>query len=187
MKKNSVFDFLLNIGDGLLEGVPGIGAVYKAIKGTDIADTAIEALTGNQLIEQIAALPADQLQQVYMAEIELQTTESNNFAAIQATLADADKTGNSTRPWCAKLIVSTVCLIDLCFAGGLLVSAFKSVDPMAALKDCWPLILAMLVPLLGVVNQYFGKRTEEKTNRARLAAGAAPEHSKGLIATLLGR
>lgn len=152
---------------------PPLGMAITAINKFLPADKKLPAnSTGDDVNHALAELPVESASQLLEKEIELDITESNNWASIQRSHAEADSKGSSTRPWIAKLmafqvfICSTPIAILLCFA-----IAKGNDDMIIAIGTAWPTVLAVLGPAIVLLRAYFGLRTDEKKSRYAASVG----------------
>ena len=152
--------------------VPGVGLIVEAINAFLPDDKKLPAdATGDQAKDAISALPPDQQALVLMKEFDVEIVEAQEFTKVQQALAQADATGSSTRPYIAKLMAQCVGFVVIASSAMWVISiARDQVSMMTALRDSWPLMLAILGPPIGLLNSYFGKRTKEKESRYNMAA-----------------
>lgn len=131
-------------------------------------------------------LPPDQQISLRESQIELDITESNNWAQVQMHLADADANGASTRPAIAnRMAWLVVSVIGLLVAALLYAVGMGDTAMVNAITDTMPLIGTLMVAPTGIVMQYTGARTREKNNRYAAATGQDVQVG-GILSTLLG-
>ena len=166
---------------------PVIGGAIMAInKAVPYGDSLPSHATVSDIKAKLDTLPPDVREPLLERDIELQLAEIKSHTDIQTALAAADSTGSSTRPDIARLFAWAVVLVEVPIAWGITYVVFSSDDPLDSLAGCWPLILAMVTPLVTVIGTYFGKRTDEKKARYAVAHGQQiPEAVTGLIGSLL--
>jgi len=131
-----------------------------------------ESSTGLEVQAAIKTLPPGQQEMILSAEIDLKKTEVIEHTKVIEALADADSTGNSTRPKiaedCSKTVNFVVILIVSMWAYSVL---GKDAGLLKTIQDSWQMILAIIVPLLTIIRAYFGMRTDEKNTRQHTANG----------------
>jgi len=166
---------------------PGVGVVIGIVnqllpKEKQLPITA----TGQDCEAAISGLPTDQQAEIYSQEIDLEMAKVESHTTIQTAMLEADKVGASTRPDIAMMFAVAILLVELPIAWGLTYQAFTSDNALEELKSCWPIILAMVVPLVSVSKTYFGNRQEDKRMRHAMAHGhPIPSQALGLIGKLL--
>lgn len=173
------------LGQVVTSLVPGLGVAKKVI---DTANSVLgpgavdENTTVDELEQKIAMLPPDKQALLIEKDLELQIVESNNYAAV-AMEQEANKA--STRPKIAiemsDLFVQMgqasfllVAIAIICDA--LLVWSLKEAFLLAILMEGLPWILgAYGVPALGIVQQYFARRSDDKRTAVSPIVGYEPK------------
>lgn len=141
--------------------------------------------TGNDILAGMAGLPQDKQDYILDAEIDLEKTKVIEHSKIQQSLAAVDLAGKSTRPMTVTKLTNTICYVIILVVTMWAVAILaKELDMVKMITDGWPMILAIITPMLAVVRSYFGMRTDEKNTRQHMAHG----HSKPLagMAALVG-
>jgi len=152
---------------------PGVGAAIGLINQLLPQEKQLPiTATGQDCEAAIKSLPADQQANIYNHEIDLELAKVESHAAIQATLAQVDATGNTTRPkialMMARAIILTVVPVAWCLSYALVMG---EVEMIKAIADNYLIILALLALPAQLVKSYFGHRTDEKKTRYSLAHG----------------
>lgn len=128
--------------------------------------------TGNDILAGMAGMPIDQQNMILEAEIDLEKTKVIEHSKIQQALAAVDMTGNSTRPMTVVKLTNAVCYVIVLVVTMWAVAIFASeLEMVGMITDGWPMILAIITPMLAVVRSYFGMRTDEKNTRQHVAHG----------------
>ena len=145
-------------------------------------------LSGDDMAE-IAKLEADPEAAIKLKELSLEflKEESRHEEATDQNwedrlkiLADADATGNSIRPWGAKMFIIAVFYAEIVAISAWAYAVIKTPE---SLSTTWPLLLAIIGPPLGVVRSYFGMRTKEKKARYDMTASIPP---KSIVKDIIG-
>jgi hypothetical protein len=139
--------------------------------------------TGADMRAAVNTLPADQRGSLMEKELDVEIAEINAWEGIQASLAQADASGASTRPYIAKLMAWCVVIAIALFMGVWAVAVLgDDVATLEVLSESWPMILALVATPTALLRAYFGMRTKEKTARYSAASG----QPLGGIANLIG-
>lgn len=141
--------------------------------------------TGNDILMAMAGLPQDKQEFILNAEIDLEKTKVIEHGKIQQALAAVDIAGKSTRPGTVVKLTNTICYVIILVVTMWAVAIFASeLEMVGMITDGWPMILAIITPMLAVVRSYFGMRTDEKNTRQHMAHG----HGKQLagLAAVVG-
>ena len=142
--------------------------------------------TGFDIKSAIETLPEDQKSSLLMKEFDVEIAEVNNWSIIQASLADADKAGSSTRPKIAMMMAYVVVVSILLFMSLLSISIFNNNTAMVELLgNSWPMIIAVLGTPTALLTAYFGMRTKEKRSRYAAASGQPVSRIAGIIKRIL--
>jgi hypothetical protein len=171
----------LTLASTLIPGGPAIlGAINAVLPDSEQLP---ETATGAEMRNAVGRLPPEQRGSLMEKQLDVEIAEINGWASIQKSLSEADATGNSTRPWVAKLMACIVAFVIVVFVS---VWAYAIVTEATAtlkeLADSWPLALAIIATPTELLRYYFGKRSAEKKARYTAAAG----QPIGGIAQLLG-
>ena len=172
--KMNLKNILFKAGGAVLSSVvPGGGLILELINGLLPKDKKLgNDATGDQAMGAIQTLPADQQAKLLSKELDVEIAEIGGWSSVMSSLAQADSTGNTTRPRIALMMAWMVCFEIGAFSTALLVVILMDKTTMVtAIKDLWPLVLAMLATPLALLRAYFGMRMKEKKARYDMAAG----------------
>ena len=183
MKLGSV---LAKVGSAIFKSVvPGGGLIVDMINGFLPDDKKLpNDATGEQISSGVMAIPPDQRAQLLSKEIDVELAEINSWTQIQGSLAEADKSGASTRPRIAMMMAWIITLSILAFSSILVVAIARNhVDMVKALADGWVLMLTIIATPTALLRAYFGMRSKEKKSRYGAATGqpAQPNLLMGVI------
>lgn len=169
-------------GEVLAALVPGVGiadALLDSVSGAVGAD--VKTMNASTVVARIQSLPAEARLALEEKEVELKIAQSADYAAV----AIAQEQNNSaTRPAIAMKMADLFCQFAIASFGLMGVAmlldvslVFTDRDPFA-LKLCmdglpW-LAGAYGVPALGIIQQYFARRSDDKRTAM---AGAVPMDS----------
>jgi len=166
-------DVLTKVGSVVLKNViPGAGIVIDAVNEFLPEDKKLDldAATGNDAITAINSLPAETQAQIYTKEFDVEIEDIRGFTERFKAAADADKTGNSTRPAIALMMAKTVCFAIIVFIS---IWAYAIANGLSEviknLADSWVLMGTILSVPATLLYAYFGYRTKEKQSRYQLA------------------
>lgn len=173
------------VGSMVGDFVPYVGPAVKAINSFMPADKQLpETATKDDIQAAVESLPPAQKAALMEKQVELEIVKEKEWSKVVDSLAKADSTGNSTRPWIAKLMGMVVAFAIVVFVvmWGVAVGGNKT-DMIKAISNSWPIIISILGTPTLLLKAYFGLRTEEK--KARYATSTGQQHISG-IAGLLG-
>lgn len=165
--------------------VPYVGPAVKAINSFMPGDKKLpETATQDEIKAAVDSLPPEQKAALMEKKVELEIVKEKEWSKVVDSLARADSTGNSTRPWIAKIMASVVAFAIVVFVclWGYAVGTDKT-DMIKAVNNAWPMIVAILGTPTLLLRAYFGMRTEEK--KARYAQSIGQPNISG-IAGLIG-
>ena len=178
---------LMKVGTGIIKKVvPGASEIIDVVNGFLPDDNKLPAdATGEQVQGAIDTLPAADRASIMSKELDVKIEEIRGWSNVVNSLAAADATGSSTRPWIAKLMAGIVAFAIIVFVSiwGYAVGAGKT-EMIKATNDAWPMIATILGTPTVLLRAYFGLRTEEK--KARYATSSGQEHISG-IAGMIGK
>ena len=172
---------------------PAVGAALGLVNKFLPDDEKLpESASVLDITKKVETLPPEVQQSIQESEIELKKVESNNWVEIQRALNDADKSGESTRPYIAKLMAWCVALSIMPLSIGILYAiASGQTETIEAISDASLVVLALIGTPTALLNSYFGKRTKEKEHRVQAAAGQPVNQSGsgllGMVAGLIGK
>lgn len=173
------------VGSMVGDFVPYVGPAVKAINSFMPADKQLpETATKDDIQAAVDSLPPAQKAALMEKKVELEIVKEKEWSKVVGSLAAADATGNSTRPWIAKLMGGVVAFAIVVFVclWGYAVGAGET-EMIKAINNAWPMIVAILGTPTLLLRAYFGMRTEEK--KARYAQSAGQPHISG-IAGMIG-
>lgn len=174
----TIGSILGRVGSAIVKDVvPGGGLLVDAINAFLPVDKQLPAnATGAQATAAVATLPPDQQASVLSKEVDLDIAEVNAWARVQGSLADADKSGASTRPAIAKMMAWTVVYAVIAFVTAWIICiAYHQDATLKVLGDSWPLMVTVLGTPTALLRAYFAMRTREKRARYSAAVGQAAQ------------
>lgn len=181
----SIKDLAIKAGTSVLTTLfPPAAELIPIVNGfLDDDDKLPESATGEQVTNALSKLSPEQMAMIESKKIDLQITESNNWAAVSKELSKADATGSTTRPKIALMFAWQVVIISNGLIFAVVYSAItKDQTVIKAVTDSWQMILALLGPMIAVIYQYFGKRTQEKN--ARISAATGQDVQMGILGSI---
>lgn len=186
MMSFSIKDLAIKAGAGVLTAIfpPAAALIPVVNQFLDEDEKLPDNATGDQVSGALARLTPEQLASVESKKIDLQITESNNWASVAKSLAEADHVGKSTRPQISMMMawLVVVQVVGVVFCLGYSVVT-KDKEVIIALSDSWEMLLATMGLPSILLRQYFGIRTQEKN--ARLSAAVGQEVNGGLLTALV--
>lgn len=142
--------------------------------------------TGSQALSILNGVLPEDKARVLEKEFDVELAEIQANVDITKALAEVDIKGSSTRPYIAKSFSNVISFTVILLISMTAVSIWTSnTDMIGAIKELWPLVLAMLTPLLVVIRSYFGMRSKEKAQKYEAVAGVATP--TGLLAGLINK
>lgn len=182
-----ILDILTKAGTTALNvAFPGSGSLIAgAINAFLPDDKKISASnTGTEIGDAIDSLPAENRSMIYEKQIDLEIEEVKSFTQVMQALAQADSTGNTTRPKIALMMAWVVCYVAIGFSTIVMISILLKDDKtLSVVKDCWPLVLAIIGTPTSLLGYYFGKRSKDKERRYQMATGSV---QPDLISKIVG-
>jgi len=178
---------LAKVGGSIISNiVPGAGIVIDAINAFLPDDKKLpENATGQQAGAAINSLHPGEQAQVLSKQLDVEIVEAQEYTKVITALADADKSGSSTRPAIAKMMAWIVSFSVIVFSSALTIAIFnEATETIKQLSDAWPLMLAVLATPTALLRAYFGMRTKEK--KARYDIGNGQSKSGGLLGDIVG-
>lgn len=174
MNFKNLFDAIkgpaLTMASTLIPGGPAILAAVNAFMPDD--KKLPPAATGQEIVSAVQGLPPDQQAELMKMELQVEMQEIQSWEKIQASLAQADAAGASTRPKIAMMMAYCVVIVVYIFIGAWTWAMFN-VDKTAleVIKDSWPMMVAVIGTPTALLRAYFGMRTKEKQSRYSAASG----------------
>lgn len=169
----NIGSILAKVGTSVLKSVvPGAGVIIDLVNEFLPKDKKLPTdSTGAQVIEAANSLPPDKQAEIFSKELDVEIAEIQGWSNVMASLADADKSGNSTRPKIALMMAWVVSFTVIVFVSILAISIFRDMKEMVAnLSNSWELVLVMLGTPTALLRAYFAMRTKEKKSRYNIAA-----------------
>ena len=168
---------LIPLAMGLAEFAPKLVGWLAGDKAEDTAKKVVgiaKSLTGYDDPQQaINAVKADpELQLKFSQQInELEIEEIRGFTERFNKMVEADKVGNTTRPHIALMMAKTTCFAIIVSIGIWAYAVIlNQTSMMNYLKECWPLLLAILGTPTALLRSYFALRSGEKKARYQMAS-----------------
>jgi len=181
-------DILIKAGSTILKTlIPGSGLLIDSVNAFLPKDKKLpNDATGIQVADAVNTLPPDQRVLVLMKEYDVEIVEINSWTQVQSSLAEADKSGASTRPKIALMMAKIVSFVVVAYSSALIIAIILDrVSMITSLSNTWPLMLAIIATPTLLLRAYFGMRSKEKENRYNVATGQSiqPGFLKGLLST----
>jgi len=177
---------LAKVGTSIIRDiVPGGGMIIDLVNEFLPKDKKLpENATGEQVVRTVNTLsPADQAL-IYRKELDVEIAEINSWTQIQASLAEADKAGASTRPQIALMMARVVSFVIIAFSTIWIVAIVQNnVAMIGKLTESWPLTLSIIGTPIALLRAYFAMRSKEK--KARYGAAVGQPQSLGVVQDLL--
>lgn len=153
--------------------IPGGPLILGAVNAMLPDDEKLsDSATGADIRNAVNQLAPEQRASLMEKQLDVEIAEIESWQGIQASLAQADAAGSSTRPyiavlmaWCVILVIS----IFICIWGYAVVK--NHVLTLEALNDAWPMMTVLIATPTALLRSYFGMRTKEKTARYSAASG----------------
>jgi hypothetical protein len=118
----------------------------------------------------------------------IEQAEVKEWTGIVQALADADKSGASTRPKIALWMAALVCATSGTMVIAVLIAAaMKETAVVDALTGSWEFLTVATAIPAALLRSYFGLRTEDKKIRASTALGQVPTPTAGILDALFKR
>jgi len=179
MDLKTVGGMLAKVGGSILKNAfpPLTNIAFEAINAVLPANNQLaEDATGDMAMKAVATLPPEQQASLMEKKLEVEQTEIIEFTKVMSVLADADKTGSSTRPAIALMMARVVAfaIIIMVVAWAVAVLTDKT-NTLEKLGNAWPLMVAVLGTPTALLNVYFGHRRKEKEARYNMASNSPPK------------
>ena len=180
---------LKKVGGRLISSVvPGADLIFDAVNAFMPKDKKLKSnATGTDVEIAIDSLPAEQQAQLISKEFDVEIREIEEYTKVVGLLADADKTGKTTRPLIAMVMAGLIVIESLLIFGPVAYAICKKdFEMIKAISGMWPFIMMAIGIPAGVVNSYFGKRSREKQARYATASGvpSAGNFIAGIISAI---
>jgi len=183
---------LAKVGTSIIKNVvPGGDLIIDAVNAFLPKEKQLPAsATGQQAIQAVNSLSPEQQAQLLSKELDVEIAEINSWTQIQGSLADADKTGNTTRPEIALMMAKVVAFVVISFASVVVSAIVRDQWAMIEkLANCWPLLMVVIGTPSALLRSYFGMRSKDKERRYSAAVGQ-PIQAPGFLdkfANLIGK
>ena len=179
-------DILIKAGSTILKTlIPGSGLLIDSVNAFLPEDKKLpNDATGTQVADAVNTLPPDQRVLVLMKEYDVEIAEITSWTQVQSSLAEADKSGASTRPKIALMMAKIVSFVVVAYSSALIIAIILDrVSMITSLSNTWPLMLAIIATPTLLLRAYFGMRSKEKENRYNVAMGQSiqPSFLTGLL------
>lgn len=186
-----LWDIVKSVGaDVIREVVPGGSLILSTVNALLPEDYRLgDDATGEDIASAIGDLsPADQaaiMEKDFDVEI-VKVQEGN--ASVRAMLDADTKNPHTTRPYIAKQAFHVIAFSVVMMVGGWGYGIAGDDEKMvAAIVDGWPFVLAVLAPLITLLQAYFGVLRTEHKNRLDAAGGESkPSGIAAIIAAFRG-
>lgn len=188
-----VWKILKKVGSGILKTVvPGAAQIIDIVNELLPGDQRLPAdATGEQVERAIETLPPEQRAQVLDRELEVKLEDIRQSNDTLRTMLEAEsKSQHSTRPKIALRMSNVVAFAIIAIVTAFAVAIVKGDAAMLKeVKQSGFFVLAVLAPIVGWLNAYFGILRKESAERIAAAGGQPPVASglAGLISTLVRR
>ncbi len=166
------------VGTSLLKNIiPGAGLIIDTVNAFLPEDQKLDSsATGQDLTSAVNSLPPEHQAQVLSKEFDVEIAEIESHAKIVEALSKADTAGSSTRPKIALMMAWLLTFSVSIFIGVWAISiGFEKVAVLKELNDSWPMILAVLGPVIALLRSYFGMRSGEKKARYSAVTQTPPQ------------
>ncbi len=178
----NIGDILKKVGTSIIRNVvPGGGMIVDLVNDLLPDDKKLDGTTtGQQAAEAIGTLPPEMQAGILAKQLDVQIEEIRGWSNVVDSLAQADATGNTTRPFIACLmawaVFFTVCAFLVGFIWAVIV---KDALILEAMSNAWGIMFAVLATPTALLRSYFGQRTSEK--KARYAAATGLPIESGIV------
>jgi len=161
---------LLGVASTLIPGGPAILGAINAFMPEDKKLPA--TATGAQMHQAVNDLTPESRASLMEKELEVEIQEIKSWEGIQASLAQADAAGASTRPRIAVMMAQVVVFTVLAFVSVWVVAIYQEdIKTLDLINSSWGTILAVIATPTALLRSYFGMRTKEKQSRYAAASG----------------
>lgn len=184
----TIGSILGRVGSAIVKDVvPGGGLILDAINAFLPTDKQLPAnATGAQATAAVATLPPDRQAEILSKEIDLDIAEVNAWAQVQGSLAEADKSGASTRPRVALQMSACVVFAVIIAISAWAIAIFtKNAIMLKAVQESWPLVATVIGTPTFLLKTYFGARMKEKQSRYAAAMGRPVPPSTNILADVV--
>jgi len=181
-----------SVGSAALQvALPGTGSlIVGAINAVLPDDKQLpETATGADAEAALSHIPADQRAALMDKQFDVtieqlrQVGESN-----RAMLAAEAVSTHTTRPYVAKGSFLVVAYAEIVAITIWAYAVITSEDPLKGVTDGWAFIVAVTLPLVGLLNAYFGILKHEQADKLNASRGVPAQSGlMGIVAGLLKR
>lgn len=184
-----LWDIAKRVGSGILRDVVPLAGTIIDIVNDELPDgeKLPGSATGDQVSAAVASLPPEQRASVMDKEFEVELTQiKESHSTVRAMLESDAQNPHSSRPWIAKGSFLVVAGINVLIAAAWAFSIVTADNPLAEIRQSWPMMLALGGPFVTLLHAYFGVLKTEHKNRMAAANGVAtPSGLSGILSSLL--
>lgn len=179
---------LKTVGTGLITTlVPGGNAIISGINAFLPDDKKLpDNATGTQAQNAINQMTPEVQAQILSKQHDVTIEEIRGFTDRFKTMADVDKSGNTTRPFIALLmawiVAFTVVVVISMYAYAI---ANGESEMILSINESWPMLTAIIATPTALLRAYFAMRTKEKQQKYEAATGVSAAPS--IISALLNK
>ena len=174
----NILKLLGKVGGSILADViPGGHTILNVvIEFLPEKDKLISTATGKLVQDAVSLLPADKQVALLAKEFDVEMVAIEQHTKVTQALGDVDKTGNSTRPFIARLMAWVVAFTIVVLIIMLAVAIAKSNhETLKVLNESWALVFAILATPTALLRAYFGMRTKEKQQKYEAISNVKPQ------------
>jgi hypothetical protein len=162
-------------------GVSDPSGALEVIQRDPAKQAALRAQVDANMVE-LARIDAS----IVIGQQAIEQAEIKEWTGVVQALAEADKSGSSTRPKIALWMAALVWCTSASMVMAVLAAAWVGkTETIKALTGSWEFLAVATAVPAGLLRAYFGLRSEDKKIRAGVALGRAPEPSVGMLAGLM--
>jgi len=173
---------LLSVAANFIPGGPAILGLINDVLPEDkkLPTTA----TGADMRLAVNQLDPGQRASLMEKQLDIEIAEINSWEGVQASLAQADGIGSSTRPKIAMIMAWLIVFITVPVILIWVTAIYASdTETLQVINESWPVILTFIGTPTALLRAYFGMRTNEKKARYSAASG---QPITGVIENLIG-
>lgn len=172
---SSFLDIVKAVGSGVVTAlVPGGGAIVNFVNSLlGDGDKLPEDATGSDLMSAVESLPPSSQVEVLNKQFDVDITlikEKGN--TLRTMLDNESKSTHTTRPYIAKgsfhVVAFAIIMAVSIWSYGVIMN---DVAIVKTVMDGWPFMLALIGPLVALLNAYFGVLRNESKERINAASG----------------
>lgn len=167
---------------------PGVGAAIGLVNKFLPEDKKLPGeSTGQEVLDAVGQLPAEQQAQILDREFEYKITDLKESHDTIRTMLTADaSTPHSTRPKIALQAFQLLAIVTFMVVFGWLWSALTGkAETVTAIMDGWPFLLSLLAPFAALLRAYFGILKAEHQNKLNAASGVPTKGIADVMSSLI--